>query len=82
MKKLIFILMTAAAFSCGDGSNRSSQGNDNANDGMENSESAEPADTTGTTGTGTTGTGAMQSDTTASPSGGAGTRSDTTRSNQ
>lgn len=74
MKKLIFILMAAAAFSCGDGS-RSSQGNDNANDGMENSESAEPADTTGTTG------GDVQLDTT-STSGGTGTRRDTTRSNQ
>jgi hypothetical protein len=44
MKKLIFILMAAAAFSCGDGSNRSSErGPDTETD---NTEQVEP-DTTG-----------------------------------
>jgi hypothetical protein len=42
MKKLIFILMAAVAFSCGGGSNRSSERED---DSKENTELAEP-DTT------------------------------------
>ena len=42
MKKLIFILMAAVAFSCGDGSNRSSEREDDAKD---NTEMAEPDST-------------------------------------
>jgi hypothetical protein len=42
MKKLIFIVLAAVAFSCGDGSNRSSERDDDA---KENTELAEP-DTT------------------------------------
>lgn len=41
MKKLIFILMAAAAFSCGDG-NKSSERADDLDDGMQNTEMAEP----------------------------------------
>ena len=54
MKKLIMILFAAAAFSCGDGSNRSSGANDGDLDGTggDNTEMAEPDSTT------------MQSDTT------------------
>jgi hypothetical protein len=43
MKKLIMTLLTATAFSCGDG-NRSSERNDM--DDNDNTEIAEPADTT------------------------------------
>ena len=46
LKKLILIFLAAFAFSCGDGSNRSSERDDGLND-MENTETVEP-DTTST----------------------------------
>lgn len=51
MKKLIFILLAATAFSCGDGSNRSSERErDDMNNDLNNRELVEP-DTTGMTDT-------------------------------
>lgn len=41
MKKLILVLLAAVAFSCGDGSNRSSERDDGYND-MDNRETVEP----------------------------------------
>ena len=49
MKKLILIVLAAVAFSCGDGSNRSSErGDDMDNNDLNNRELIEP-DTTGMT---------------------------------
>ncbi len=52
MKKLIFIVLAAIAFSCGDGSNRSSEreSDDMNNNDLNNRELVEP-DTTGMTDT-------------------------------
>jgi hypothetical protein len=48
MKKLILILLAAVAFSCGDGTNRSSERDDNMDNDQNNRELVEP-DTTGMT---------------------------------
>jgi hypothetical protein len=55
MKKLIFILMAAAAMSCGDGSNRSSERDDDMDNDADKTEQAAPDTATN---------GGVQSDTT------------------
>jgi hypothetical protein len=55
MKKLIFVFVAALAFSCGDGSNRSSESQDTQTEDSYSNDAVE-SDTTG-----------MESDTTSSP---------------
>lgn len=50
MKKLIFILLAATAFSCGDGNRSSERESDDMNNDLNNRELVEP-DTTGMTDT-------------------------------
>jgi len=59
MKKLIFVLLAAAAFGCGDGTNRSSERQNDETNGLNNREELVEPDTT-----------SNQSDTTSVNSGG------------
>jgi hypothetical protein len=55
MKKLIIILFSLAAFSCGDGTNKSSEREDDLNTDLNNREELLEPDTTGMTDTTSTG---------------------------